>query len=144
MDLEGRVIGINTAISSITGGFEGIGFAIPIARAMWIKNELQRYGKVRVALAGIRVSTIPYEVARDLNLPELLGVFVVSTVPGRPGEQAGLLSGDVIVSFAGQSISSDAEFADLVQQSPIDQPLPIIVYRSGERQELTIRLQEKP
>lgn len=144
LDLEGKVVGINTAISSITGGFEGIGFAIPIARAMWIRSELQQYGKVRQVLAGIRVSTIPYDVAKDLNLPLLTGVMVVSTVPGRPGDLAGVLAGDVIVQFAGQPVRSDVEFADLVQQSPIGQPLTVSVYRSGEKLELTIQLQEKP
>lgn len=144
VDLEGRVVGINTAISSRTGGFEGVGFAIPISRAMWIKNELQTYGKVRRALAGIRVSAIPYEVAQNLDLPELSGVLVNSVVPGRPGDVAGLLPGDVITRFAGHRISSDVEFAELVQQSPIDQPLVISVYRAGESMELTIQLQEKP
>jgi serine protease Do len=144
VDLDGRVVGINTAISSQTGGFEGIGFAIPISRAMWIKHELQQYGKVRRALAGIRVSAIPYEVAQNLQLPELSGVLVNSVVPGRPGDTAGVLPGDVIIRFAGQRISSDVEFAELVQQSPIDEPLAIIVYRGGENVELTIHLQEKP
>lgn len=144
VDLDGKVVGINTAISSRTGGFEGIGFAIPISRAMWIKNELQNYGKVRRALAGIRVKAIPYEVAQNLELPELSGVLVNSVVPGRPGEVAGILPGDVITRFAGHRISSDVEFAELVLQSPIDQPLSVIVYRAGENVELTIQLQEKP
>jgi serine protease Do len=144
VDLEGRVVGINTAISSRTGGFEGIGFAIPISRAMWIKTELQTYGKVRRALAGIRVSAIPYEVAQNLELPELSGVLVNSVVPGRPGDSAGILPGDVIMRFADQRVTSDVEFAEMVQQSPIDEPLSISVFRGGETLELTISLQEKP
>ncbi|MBX3420089.1 MAG: trypsin-like peptidase domain-containing protein [Pirellulaceae bacterium] len=144
LDLEGRVVGINTAISSLSGGFQGIGFAIPIARAMWIKQELQTYGKVRQALAGIRVATVSYDDAKQLNLPQLSGVTVVSTVPGRPGEAAGILAGDVILTFAGHKVGSDTEFASLVQQSPIDQPLTLEVFRNGEKLELTIQLQEKP
>jgi serine protease Do len=144
LDIEGKVVGINTAISSTSGVFEGVGLAIPIARAMWIKSELQAHGRVRRALAGIRVSSIPYEVAKELGLPKLAGVMVQATVPGRPGEKAGLKSGDVIVSLAGTSVASDTEFAELVQQSPIDQPLTLVCYRSGEKLELTIRLEEKP
>lgn len=144
LDIDGKVIGINTAISSNSGGFEGIGFAIPISRAMWIKRELQTYGKVRRALAGIRVSTLPYDVAKSIALPNMSGVLVNSVVPGRPGDLAGVKSGDVIVSFGGNPISSDVEFAELVLQSPIDEPMPIVLYRGGEKQELTIRLQEKP
>lgn len=144
LDIDGRVIGINTAISSNSGGFEGIGFAIPISRAMWIKKELQTYGKVRRALAGIRVTTLPYDVAKTLELPNLTGVLVNSVVSGRPGDVAGVKAGDVIVSFAGIGVTSDSEFAELVLQSPIDEPLPIVLYRGGQKQELTIRLQEKP
>jgi serine protease Do len=144
VDLDGRVVGVNTVISSRTGGFQGVGFAIPISRAMWIKNELQSYGKVRRALAGIRVSTLPYDTAQSLQLPEHAGVLVNSVVPGRPGAVAGIQAEDVIVDLAGQTVASDAEFAELVQQSPIDQDLPITVYRDGMRLELMIRLVEKP
>jgi len=144
VDLDGRVVGVNSVISSRTGGFQGIGFAIPISRAMWIKNELQNYGKVRRAMAGIRVSTLPYDVAQSLQLPDHAGVLVNSVVPGRPGAVAGVLAGDVIVELAQQPVASDAEFAELVQQSPIDQDLPITIYRDGTQQQLTIRLVEKP
>lgn len=144
LDIDGKVIGINTAISSNSGGFEGIGFAIPISRAMWIKKELQTYGKVRRALAGIRVSVLPYELAKNQEMPNFTGVLVNSVVSGRPGDIAGVKKGDVIVTFAGIAVTSEVEFAELVLQSPIDEPLPIMLYRDGQKQELTIRLQEKP
>ncbi len=144
VDLDGRVVGVNTAIASRSGGFQGVGFAIPISRAMWIKNELQNYGKVRRAIAGIRVSTLPHEVAQDLELPVVDGVLVNSIVPGRSADEAGIKPGDVIIEFAHQPVGSDVEFAELIQQSPIDQPLPIVIYRNREKQELTIKLQEKP
>lgn len=144
LDIDGKVIGINTAISSNSGGFEGIGFAIPISRAMWIKKELQAYGKVRRALAGIRVSSLPFDAAKNLELPQQSGARVDSVVPGRPGDLAGIKTGDVIVSFAGSVVASDVEFAELVSLSPIDEALPIVVYRGGERKEMTIQLQEKP
>lgn len=144
VDLDGRVVGVNTVITSRTGGFQGIGFAIPISRAMWIKNELQSYGRVRRAMAGIRVSTLSKESARDLEIPESSGVLVNSVVPGRPGAVAGVQAGDVILQFAGQFVASDVEFAELVLQSPIDEPLNVTIFRNGSRQELTIRLEEKP
>lgn len=144
LDIDGKVIGINTAISSNSGGFEGIGFAIPISRAIWIKKELQTYGKVRRALAGIRVKALPYEVAKETELPNLSGVLVESVVAGRSGDLAGVKKGDIIVSFSGMAVTSDVEFAELVLQSPIDEAFPIVLYRSGQKQELTIRLQEKP
>ena len=144
IDLDGRVIGINTAISSRTGGFEGIGFAIPIDRAMWIKNELQEYGQVRRGLAGVRVESVPYDLAKRLDLPAGAGALVNSVVPDRPGDRAGLKRGDVIIDFAGGRVQSNSGFAELVQQSPIGEPLPMTIIREGERLQLTVELVEKP
>ncbi len=144
LDLDGRVVGINTAISSRTGGFEGIGFAIPIDRAMWIKSELAEYGTVRRGYAGLRASSVPYELARKLDLPENSGTMVNSVVFDRPAAKAGLLPGDVIINLAGARVQSNASFAELVQQSPIGQPLPITVIRDGERVELQLELVADP
>jgi serine protease Do len=144
VDLEGRVIGINTAISSRTGGFEGIGFAIPIDRAIWIKNELLSYGKVRRGYAGVRASEVPYDTARALDLPRNAGALVNSVVPDRPGGKAGVLPGDVIIEFAGGRVESKAGFAELVQQSPIGEPLRMTIIRDGQRLELTLELEEFP
>lgn len=144
LDLDGRVVGINTAISSRTGGFEGIGFAIPIDRAIWIKNELLKFDKVRRGYAGLRASAVPYELARKLDLPENAGAMVNSVVFDRPAARAGLLPGDVIVELAGARVQSNASFAELVQQSPIGQPLPITVIRDGARVELQLELVADP
>lgn len=144
LDLDGRVVGINTAISSRTGGFEGIGFAIPIDRAIWIKNELLKYDEVRRGYAGLRASIVPYELARKLDLPENSGTMVNSVVFGRPAAKAGLLPGDVIIDLAGARVQSNASFAELVQQSPIGQPLSITVIRDGQRVELQLELVADP
>jgi len=144
LDLEGRVVGINTAISSRTGGFEGIGFAIPINRAMWIKKELLEYDKVRRGYIGVRAAGVPYELAKQLDLPDNAGALVNSVVPDRPGAKAGLQPGDVIIDFAGGRVQTNAGFAELVQQSPIGQPLQMTVIRNGQRVELELELEEVP
>lgn len=144
VDLEGRVVGINTAISSRNGGFQGIGFAIPISRANWIKNELLEFGQVRRAYAGIRTSNVPYSLARQLELPRSAGAMVSSVVPDFPGQKAGLQAGDIIVEFAGQMIASNYDFAEVVQQSPIGEPLPIKIIREGQEMEYSMELEERP
>jgi serine protease Do len=144
IDLEGRVVGINTAISSRTGGFEGIGFAIPISRANWIKEELLKFGKVRRGYAGVRTSDVPYDVAKQLDMPPNAGAMVLSVVPEYAADKAGLESGDVIIDLAGQRVDSAGSFAEAVQQSPIGQPLELTIIRHGERQMLTIELVERP
>jgi serine protease Do len=142
IDLDGKVIGINTAISSRSGGFQGIGFAIPIDRAVWIKRELMKYGKVRRAYAGVRLSDVPYELAQSLELP--FGALVSSVTPRYPGDLAGLKSGDVVVEFDGQAVRSKDDFQELIQQSPVGDALRLKIIRAGEPLELSIELVERP
>lgn len=142
IDLDGQVVGINTAISSRSGGFQGIGFAIPINRATWIKKELLENGKVRRGYVGVRASDVPYSVAEQLQLPRTAAALVNAVTPFRPGQRAGLKSGDVILEFAGQVVMSAADFSDIVQQSPIGEPLKLVVFREGEELELTVTLEE--
>jgi serine protease Do len=142
IDLEGKVIGINTAISSRSGGFQGIGFAIPIDRAVWIKTELLEYGKVRRGYAGVRTSDVPYQLARSLELP-VAGALINAVVPDYPGDKAGLLSGDVIVQFGESMVRGKNDFQDMVQQSPIGEPIALKVIRNSEEVDLTIVLQER-
>ncbi|MCR9293343.1 MAG: trypsin-like peptidase domain-containing protein [bacterium] len=144
IDLDGKVVGINTAISTRTGSFQGIGFAIPIERASWILDELMNYGKVRRAYVGVRTKDVDYNDIRTLDLPRTGGALVVDVVAFYPGSKAGLDSGDVIIEFDGQVVETAADFAGLVQQSPIGQPLTLVVIREGERTELSIELVERP
>lgn len=143
VDLEGRVVGINTAISSRTGGWQGIGFAIPIARAVWIKNELLTHGKVRRGFAGVRMDNVPFAVARQLDLPGPGGALVNAVTPGYPAEKSGLKPGDVVIEFGQQRIETAADFAAMVEQSPVGEPVPMTIIRGGERQVLTIQLEER-
>ncbi len=142
VNLDGKVVGINTAIASRTGSFQGIGFAIPIDRAKWIQRELVEYGEVRRGYIGVRTSDLPFDVADELELSSARGAIVNSVVPDRPAQLAGLRSGDIIVEFDGQIVESAADFASLVQQSPIGAPLPLIILRGGERKELSVTLDE--
>ncbi len=143
IDLDGKVVGINTAISTRTGGFQGIGFAIPIERANWIRDELMNYEKVRRAYVGVRTSDVTYSMIRTQDLPRTGGAVVKDVVADYPGQKAGLKSGDVIIEFDGQVVETAADFAGLVQQSPIGQPLPIGVIRDGQKVELTVELVER-
>lgn len=143
IDLDGRVVGINTAISSRNGGFQGIGFAIPIDRARWIKQELLDFGKVRRGFAGVRTSNLPYEVAKSLGLPRTGGTLINAVTPGYPADKAGLKSGDIVVELEKQAINSAENFQVIIQQSPIGEPLKLRVLRNGESVELTIELEER-
>jgi serine protease Do len=140
IDLDGRVVGINTAISTTTGSFQGIGFAIPVNRAVWVKNELLERNRVRRGVLGVSTQNLPYDIARQLNLPLQGGAYVTSTVRGRPGERAGLLAGDIIVELDGQRVVSGADLASVVEESPIGRPIDLTILRAGERMKLSVVL----
>ncbi len=142
LDLEGNVVGINTAISSRNGGFQGIGFAIPITRANWIRKELAEFGKVRRAKIGIGAAAVPVEDAQKHNLANGLGIIVNNLQFNRPGQKAGLKIGDIILSVAGEQVTFN-NFLEIVQQSPIGEPVKLSVLRGDERLELIVELEPK-
>ncbi|MCC6511192.1 MAG: trypsin-like peptidase domain-containing protein [Pirellulaceae bacterium] len=141
IDLDGNVVGINTAISSSSGTFQGVGFAIPVNRAIWVKNELAERGKVRRGRMGAQVGSIPLDVSRQLDLPGTGGAYVVSTVPDRSADKAGLMPGDIVISFDNQRVADEAELADMILASPIDEAIDMTIIRSGERMTLKITLE---
>ncbi len=139
VNLEGKVIGINTAISSATGTFNGVGFAIPIKRAFWITSELVEHGKVRRAMLGVRTNSIPQDLLDKLDIANSQGAYVDSVV-GDPAAKAGIQSGDLIVELDNVQVASHTALPDIVEQCPIGKPLKLIVQRDGKRIELTVEL----
>jgi serine protease Do len=142
VNLEGEVVGINTAIASLSGGYQGIGFAIPIDRAKWIVQELLSHGKVRRASLGISIEDLTPEAAGKLKLPARSGVFVRDVLPGSPADAAGIKVNDVIVEFAGQRTLGPRDLQDLVEQKPIGSQQAVKVMRDGAAVSLSVKLQE--
>ncbi|MCA9121078.1 MAG: trypsin-like peptidase domain-containing protein [Planctomycetaceae bacterium] len=140
VNLDGEVIGINTAIASNSGGYQGIGFAIPINRGKWVASELLEHGKVRRAYLGIRIGELTAQAAKQLVLPARAGVWVLAVVPESPADEAGISSDDVIVEFAGIPVRSPGDLQDVVEQKPIGSSQNIVVMRKGERIPLLVKM----
>jgi len=139
VNMEGEVIGVNSAIVSASRGNDGIGFAIPIDMAASVADMLIKEGKVRRARIGIVLAPLTPALAKQLGLDETTrGVVVGEIVPGSPAAKAGLQQGDVIVGFAGEKISSLPSFRLKVASSPIGKPFELEFYRDGKRQTTTI------
>lgn len=138
VNLEGEVVGINTAIATRNGTFSGVGFAIPMTRVKWIVSELTQRGKVRRAKVGLRVEPLPTNLAFELKLPVRSGAFVTSVTKGLPAEKAGIQTGDIIVEVAGQKIRTENDFSEIVEQLPIDQPSAVRLLREGNSVELMV------
>ncbi len=142
VNLDGEVVGINTAIASSSGGYQGIGFAIPTDRAKWISQELLTRGTVRRAYLGIRIEELTPQAAQKLKLAPRSGVFVADVVPGGPADVAGLKVNDVITEFAGERVRGPRDLQDVVEQKPIDSKQTLRIMRDGAPVTATVTLQE--
>ncbi len=140
VDLDGRLIGINTAIATRNGSYQGIGFAIPISQARWVADELLHHGRVRRAALGIRLADLNASVAGKLKLPVGLGVLVYQVINDSAADQAGIEPLDVILEFAGTRVKEPIELQNAVERMPIGSTQSVKVYRKGEEIELEVVL----
>lgn len=144
VNLDGEVVGINTAIASRSGGYQGIGFAIPVNRAKWVSRELLDHGSVRRAFLGIRISELLPEEARRLGRPPRSGVHVVRVLPDGPADKAGFKVDDIIVDFAGIIVRRPRDLQDAVEQKPLESKQEVKVYRDGMIATLKVKLGALP
>ena len=138
MNLDGEVIGINTAISSRSGGNEGIGFAIPINLAKWVATQLKDGETVHRARLGVMIQPLTHELAQQFGVKTHEGVLVAGVSPDSPAAKVGFKTGDVIVEFAGKAVANPQELQGLVEQSPIGKEETVVVLRDGKRVDLKV------
>jgi len=143
-DASGRVIGVNTAISSPNGGSVGIGFAVPAAIARDVVAQLREHGRVERAWLGVSIQPVTPELARAVELEQPKGALVASVDPKSPAAKAGLKGGDVILAFDGKEVSAAHDLPRLVAQSGAGSSAQIAVWRDGARHELTAALAPMP
>lgn len=144
LNINGEVIGINTAIASTSGGNIGIGFAIPINLAKSVVDDLVASGKVQRAYIGILPQEITSDLVEAFNLTEVAGVIVAKVEKDSPAEKAGLQAGDVILEVAGEKISNVARFRISVATSKIGTKLPMKILRDKKEKLINITLTALP
>lgn len=143
-DLEGRVIGVNSAIFSPTGGNVGIGFAIPSDTAQTVVDQLRNGGHVTRGWLGVSIQPLDDDIAHSLGLQSNHGALVASIVPNSPAARAGVLQGDVILTYNGANISDSRDLTQRVGATPITRPAQIEVLRGGAHRTLTVHLAQRP
>src|SRR5216684_3318673 len=141
LNIEGKVVGINTAI---LGNAQGIGFAIPVDRARKVIQDLLRYGQVHSAWIGAVTNTITPEEARRLAIRATRGAIVARVFAGSPAQVAGLRPGDVITAVEGKPVDSREAFATFTSTIPSGQPVQLTVLRDGSPRTMTIKPAEPP
>jgi serine protease Do len=144
VNLNGEVIGVNSAIKSRSGGFQGVGLAIASNMARDITRQLLKDGAVHRAYLGVGIKDLNPEVAARLGVGEHKVVLVTKVFDGSPAAKAGLKDGDVITTLAGKPIASGHDLQHVVGGLPLDRPVSLTVLRDGERKELTVKVAEQP
>ena len=134
VNLAGKVVGINTAIITQSGGYEGIGLAIPSSQARRVVESLIKDGKVVRGYLGVRLDRRPLDakLAKNLNLPSNRGALVAGVQPGSPAEVAGLKADDVIVKLANRDVADPAGLRNLTASLDAGTRVPLTYYRGGE------------
>ena len=144
INLTGQVVGINTAIITQSGGYEGIGLAIPSSMARRVVESLIKHGKVVRGWLGVRIEPLNTPVARKLNLPDNRGALVVHVEPDSPADRAGLKFGDVIVKLANQEVADPAGLRNLTAGLDVGAEVPLTLYRDGKTKSVTVTIEELP
>ncbi|KPL69412.1 protease [Erythrobacter sp. SG61-1L] len=143
-DMQGRVIGINNAIFSPSGGSVGIGFAIPAETAEPIVEKLIKGQPIERGYLGVRISPVDEDIAASLGVPAKHGEFVRSVETGEPADKAGLQSGDIVLKVNGQDVTPDQTLSYLVANIAPGTKVPLEVLRNGQKMTLTATVGKRP
>ena len=142
VDIEGRLIGINTSILSRSGGNQGIGFAVPANLCRWVADSLITKGKVERGYLGVHIQTLTPDLAKAFKSNRAQGAVVIDVSPNSAAEQAGFKSGDVVVEFNNRPIESADQLKLQVAETPPGSAIPVQVDRNGQVMSLNVTLKE--
>jgi serine protease Do len=138
INTRGEAVGINSAIRSSTGGFQGIGFAIPIDLAKPILTQLRTTGKVTRGWLGVSIQPLTPELAKSFGITGTQGALIATVTEDSPAGKAGLKEGDVIVTFDGKPVEGPRALPTLVANTPVGRGVPVGIVRDGSRQTVTV------
>ena len=141
-DLNGKVIGINTAIFSPTGGSVGIGFSIPSNLAKPVLDQLKDFGRTKRGWLGVRIQEVTEELAESLGLDKPRGALVAGVSPKGPSAAAGVQAGDVILEFNGQNIAEMRELPRVVASTKVGSKVKVVLLRKGKKKTVRVNLGE--
>jgi len=139
-NLNGDVVGVNTAIISPSGGSIGIGFAVPSNSAVAVINQLRQYGETRRGWLGVRIQQVTDDIAESLSLKPTRGALVAGVDDRGPAKPAGIEPGDVVVKFDGHDIKEMHDLPRIVASTPVGKEVEVIVIRKGKEETLTVKI----
>ncbi len=139
-NMDGEVVGVNTAIISPTGGSIGIGFSVPSNLAKRVVAQLQEFGATRRGWLGVRIQPVNDEMADALGMDDAVGALVAEVTEGGPAEAAGVEAGDVIIKFDGQDVEQMRDLPRIVADTPVEKTVRVVVFRKGKTQTLKAKI----
>ncbi len=139
-NIAGKVIGINTAIYSPSGGSVGIGFAIPSSTANPVIKQLIKYGRVKRGWLGVHIQTVTASIAETLGLKKATGALVADVTKNSPAAKAGIHSGDVILSFDGRRVGEMRQLPRIVADTNVGRTIDVEVWRDGKLRTLKVKI----
>jgi serine protease Do len=139
-NLNGEVIGVNTAIISPSGGSIGIGFAVPSKTVVGVIDQLRKYGETRRGWLGVRIQQVTDEIAESLSIKPARGALIAGIDEKGPAKPAGLEAGDVVVKFDGRDIKEMRDLPKIVAETPVGKDVEVIVIRKGKEETKTVTL----
>jgi serine protease Do len=139
-NLDGEVVGVNTAIISPSGGSIGIGFAVPSKTAVNVIDQLKQFGETRRGWLGVRIQQVTDEIAESLNIRPARGALVAGVDEKGPAKPAGIEAGDVIVNFDNHEIREMRDLPRVVADTPVGKQTPVVVIRKGKEMTKTVTL----
>jgi len=144
VNTKGELIGINTAIFSRSGGYQGIGFAVPSNMARLVMDQLIQKGKVTRGWLGVTIQEITPELSQKFGLKTAKGALIGDVAKGSPAEKAGIKRGDIILEFNGKKVGDVGNLRNMVAQSKVGAQIPLTIMRSGKEYSLKVTTTELP
>lgn len=144
VNLKGEIVGINVAIFTTSGGYQGIGFAVPINRAKRIISRLISGKKILYGWLGVRVQDLTPELAEHFGVSDAKGALVVSVLENSPAQAAGIEEGDIIKKFGNQEIDSVRKLVSVVSRTEVGKRIDVILLRNNKEINLKVRVTQRP
>jgi serine protease Do len=144
INARGELVGINTAIVSRSGGYQGIGFAVPSSMARQVMESLIKYKKVVRGWLGVSIQEVTSDLAEEFGVKDLKGALVSGVMKGSPAEKAGLKQGDVILKFNGKDVDDTGHLRNMVSQTPLGTRVTVKVLRNKKELDIDVTVAELP
>lgn len=144
INLKGEVVGINTAISTRSGGNDGVAFTVPINLARWVSDQLIANGHVTRAYLGIAIQGIDDKLSKQFRVPVGHGALVTDILPESPAANSGLEVGDLVIRFNGKEVRGTRDLQGIVERCEVGKSYPLLIQRNGKEQTLNVSMKEMP